>query len=163
AGALSRLRADARRVRAPRPDRCRAGRGPSGRRAGRGRQLRRHEGRPAAPERPSLRLPPAALADLWQPRAVSAEAATGPSPARSALLASLAPPEFYGRAFGFERALDHAGAVVGPLAAAALVATVGIRPTLYVAVVPGLFAAVAIVFAAREAAGRAEPVRRRMR
>ena len=41
--------------------------------------------------------------------------------------------------------------------------TVGIRPTLYIAVVPGLFAAVAIVFAAREAAGRAEPVRRRMR
>jgi MFS family permease len=107
-----------------------------------------------------------AATTVWQAGALRAAAWTARGargPARSALLASLAPPEYYGRAFGFERALDHAGAVVGPLAAAALVTTVGIRPTLYLAVVPGLFAAGAIIFAAREAAGHGEPVRRRVR
>jgi MFS family permease len=103
---------------------------------------------------------------IWQAAALRAAAWTARGargPARSALLASLAPPETYGRAFGFERAMDHAGAVVGPLLAAALVTTVGIRPTLYLAVVPGLFAAVAIVVAAREAAGLQTPLRRRVR
>jgi MFS family permease len=102
---------------------------------------------------------------VWQAGALRAAAWTARGargPARSALLASLAPPEYYGRAFGFERAMDHAGAVVGPLLAAALVATVGIRPTLYLAVIPGLFAAAAIVFAAREAAGHVDPIRRRV-
>ena len=44
------------------------------------------------------------------------------SPARDAMLASLAPPEAYGRAFGLERAGDNLGAVAGPLLAAGLVA-----------------------------------------
>ena len=71
------------------------------------------------------------------------------SPARDAMLASLAPPTAYGRAFGLERAGDNLGAVVGPLLAAGLVASLGIRPTLYLAAVPGLFAALAIIMAAR--------------
>ena len=73
------------------------------------------------------------------------------SPARDTLLASLAPERAYGRAFGLERAGDNLGAVVGPLAAAGLVASLGIRPTLYLAAVPGLIAAVTITVAAREA------------
>jgi MFS family permease len=72
------------------------------------------------------------------------------SPARDALLASLAPASAQGRAFGLERAGDNLGAVAGPLLAAGLVAWVGIRPTLYLAAIPGLFAAVAIIVAARE-------------
>jgi MFS family permease len=102
---------------------------------------------------------------VWQAGALRAAAWTARGargPARNALLASLAPPQFYGRAFGFERAMDHAGAVVGPLIGAALVATIGIRTTLYLAVIPGLFAAAAIVVAAREASGAGEPVRRRL-
>jgi MFS family permease len=83
-------------------------------------------------------------------------------PARNALLASLAPQDAYGRAFGFERSMDHLGAVVGPLLGAALVASVGIRSTLYLAAIPGFFAAAAIVVAAREARGRAAPIRRRV-
>jgi MFS family permease len=73
------------------------------------------------------------------------------SPARDALLASLTPTTAHGRAFGLERAGDNLGAVAGPLLAAALVAWVGIRPALYLAAIPGLFAAVAIIVAAREA------------
>jgi MFS family permease len=72
------------------------------------------------------------------------------SPARDALLASLSPTSAHGRAFGLERAGDNLGAVAGPLLAAGLVAWVGIRPALYLAAIPGLFAAVAIIVAARE-------------
>jgi MFS family permease len=73
------------------------------------------------------------------------------SPARDAMLAQLAPREAYGRAYGLERAGDNLGAVVGPLLAAALVTAIGIRHTIYLSVVPGLFAALAITIAAREA------------
>ena len=83
-------------------------------------------------------------------------------PAKNALVASLATPEAYGRAFGYERTMDHLGAVAGPLLAAGLVATIGIRHTIYLPVVPGLLAALAIVVAARETAGRSEAIRRRV-
>lgn len=73
------------------------------------------------------------------------------SPARDSLLASLAPKTAYGRAFGLERAGDNLGAVAGPLLAAVLIAQLGIRPTIYFALVPGVFAAIAITIAAREA------------
>jgi MFS family permease len=72
------------------------------------------------------------------------------SPARDALLASLSPTSVQGRAFGLERAGDNLGAVAGPLLAAGLVAWVGVRPALYLAAVPGLFAAIAIILAALE-------------
>ena len=76
------------------------------------------------------------------------------SPARDSLLASLAPKEAFGRAFGLERAGDNLGAVVGPLLAAGLVSWVGIRPAIYFAFIPGAFAALAIGVAAREARQR---------
>jgi MFS family permease len=86
-------------------------------------------------------------------------------PSRDALLASLTPESARGKAFGLERAGDNLGAVVGPLLAAGLVAWVGIRPTLYLAAIPGLFAVVAILLAAREARHRNQsgdrPARRR--
>jgi MFS family permease len=73
------------------------------------------------------------------------------SPARDTLLASITPRAAYGRASGLERAGDNAGAVVGPLLASVLVGVVGIRHTIMFAIVPGVFAAVAITIAAREA------------
>ena len=76
------------------------------------------------------------------------------SPARDAMLASLAPREAYGRAFGLERAGDNLGAVFGPLLAAGLVAWLGVRHTLYLSAVPGAFAAIAITVAAAEARRR---------
>ncbi|MBV8348430.1 MAG: MFS transporter [Mycolicibacterium sp.] len=88
------------------------------------------------------------------------------SPARDAVLASLTPASAQGRAFGLERAGDNLGAVAGPLLAAGLVAWLGVRPALYLAAVPGLFAAVAILVAAREArrhkTGPSERVARRL-
>ncbi len=85
------------------------------------------------------------------------------TPARDAMLASLARPEAYGRAYGLERAADNLGAVAGPLLAAGLVTWVGIRPTIYLSAVPGLFAAIAISVAATEARAKHDAVRRRVR
>ncbi|MCV7426120.1 MFS transporter [Mycobacterium montefiorense] len=79
------------------------------------------------------------------------------SPARDALLASLSPKAAQGRAFGLERAGDNLGAVAGPLLAAGLVSWVGVRTTLYLAAVPGLLAALAIVVAARESRRQLPP------
>jgi MFS family permease len=73
------------------------------------------------------------------------------SPARSALLADVAPAEAYGRAYGLERAMDNLGAIGGPLLGLALVAAVGIRTTIVLSVIPGLLAAGAIVVAIRSA------------
>jgi hypothetical protein len=36
-------------------------------------------------------------------------------PSRTALLADIVLPEVYGRAYGFERAMDNLGAIAGPL------------------------------------------------
>jgi len=85
-----------------------------------------------------------ARATAWLARGVR-------TPARDAMLATLAPPEAYGRAYGFERAGDNLGAVVGPLLAAGLVTAIGVRHTLFLSAVPGMFAALAITFAAVEA------------
>jgi MFS family permease len=73
------------------------------------------------------------------------------SPARDALLADVVPPDAYGRAYGFERALDNLGAIVGPLLALALVAVVGVRTAILLSIVPGLLAALAMLAAVRAA------------
>jgi MFS family permease len=72
-------------------------------------------------------------------------------PARSALLADVAPPDAYGRAYGLERAMDNLGAIGGPLLGLALVSTVGIRTAILLSVVPGLLAAGAILLAIKAA------------
>ena len=70
-------------------------------------------------------------------------------PARNALLADVVPPAAYGRAYGFERAMDNLGAIGGPLLAIALVALVGTRDAMLVSVIPGLLATLAILYAIR--------------
>ncbi|MDQ1488878.1 MAG: hypothetical protein QOJ23_1392 [Actinomycetota bacterium] len=88
-------------------------------------------------------------------------------PARNALLADIVPPAMYGRAYGFERAMDNLGAIAGPLLGIGLVAAVGIRTAITLSVIPGLLAAVAIVYAIRHtpratAHGR-QPIRLQVR
>lgn len=72
------------------------------------------------------------------------------TPVRNVLLTEATTPDTYGRAFGFERAMDSAGAVVGPLLAMALVAAVGLRATFLWTLVPGLAAALLIALLVRE-------------
>jgi MFS family permease len=71
---------------------------------------------------------------------------------RDALLVEGVPVESRGRVFGFHRAADTAGAVLGPLAGLALYELLGqqIRPLLVVAVIPAVASAL-LVLAVREA------------
>ena len=73
-------------------------------------------------------------------------------PSRNALLADLVAPDAYGRAYGFERAMDNFGAIIGPLLALLLVSLVGVREAILWSIVPGLLAAAAIYYAARHVA-----------
>lgn len=64
-------------------------------------------------------------------------------PPRDAILAASVDEPDLGKAFGFHRAGDTLGALAGPALALALVATLGLREIFWLAVVPGLFAAIA--------------------
>jgi len=73
------------------------------------------------------------------------------TPSRNALLTDVVEPEAFGRAYGFERAMDNAGAIAGPLLALLLVSLVGVRQAILLSVVPGLLAAAAVFVAIRSA------------
>ncbi|HXU47298.1 MAG TPA: MFS transporter [Thermoanaerobaculia bacterium] len=71
---------------------------------------------------------------------------------RDALIADSVAPGARGLAFGFHRASDHLGAVIGPLLAFALLRWGGLtlRHLFLMALIPGLFAVAAAVFGIRE-------------
>lgn len=71
---------------------------------------------------------------------------------RDALIADSVDPAIRGRAFGFHRAADHAGAVVGPLIAFALLrwTTVDLRHVFLWTAVPGALAVGAVLLGVRE-------------
>lgn len=78
---------------------------------------------------------------------------------RDVLIASAALPGEAGRAFGFHRAMDHAGAVVGPLVATLLLGFgLGLRTVFWVAAIPGVIAVLCVLLV-REAPPALEPVR----
>ncbi len=64
------------------------------------------------------------------------------NPPRDAVIADASPGALRGRAFGFHRGMDHAGAVVGPLVAWALLAGAGADPSEVIvwSLVPGVIA-----------------------
>jgi MFS family permease len=72
---------------------------------------------------------------------------------RDALIADSVDPSLRGRAFGFHRAADHAGAVIGPLIAYALMsyAGVGVRAIFWLAAIPAALAVITLIFGVREA------------
>ena len=88
-------------------------------------------------------------------------------PARNALLADVVPSSAYGRAYGFERAMDNLGAIGGPLLALGLVALTSVRTAILLSIIPGLLAAGAIVYAIRSASRLQprprQPIRLRIR
>jgi MFS family permease len=71
---------------------------------------------------------------------------------RDAMIADVTPIESRGRAFGFQRALDHTGAVVGPLLAIVLLDAMHLpmRTVFMFAVIPGAIGVVLLMFALRE-------------
>jgi MFS family permease len=76
-------------------------------------------------------------------------------PLRDFLISDAVEPRFYARAFGLERAGDMIGAVGGPLLAlAVLAAGYALKSVLFLALVPGLLAAVCVMWFVRERVGR---------
>ena len=89
---------------------------------------------------------------------------------RDALIASSVPERICGKAFGFQRGMDHAGAVIGPLLAIftlmVLILGVGmtdmlrtLRWTFILALIPGLLAVGTIVFFVKEKVDGSTPGR----
>lgn len=71
---------------------------------------------------------------------------------RDALIADVTPPERRGGAYGLHRAMDHAGALVGPLIAALLLMIEGVtlRAVFLLAAIPAAIAVATLVFAVRD-------------
>jgi MFS family permease len=74
---------------------------------------------------------------------------------RDALIAEVTEPADRGRAYGFHRAMDHAGAFVGPLlASAALALGAEMRTVFALAAIPGALCLVVLVLGVRETASQ---------
>jgi MFS family permease len=71
---------------------------------------------------------------------------------RDAIIADSTPPEFRGKAYGFHRAMDHTGAIVGPLAATALLLAFhdDVKTIFLLSFIPGLLAVAMLLFGLRE-------------
>ena len=78
------------------------------------------------------------------------------TPPRDALIADATPAALRGRAFGLQRGLDHAGAVLGPLVAWWLLAHRGanLRTVIAASLVPGIVVLVLAIWAVRDGKGR---------
>lgn len=71
---------------------------------------------------------------------------------RDALIADVTDSRFTGRAYGFHRAMDHAGAVLGPLAAVLLLKGVGLslRSVFLLSAVPAAVVLIVVIFFVKE-------------
>jgi len=71
---------------------------------------------------------------------------------RDAIIADSTPAEFRGKAYGFHRAMDHSGAVIGPLAATALLLVYhdDLKTIFLLSIIPGILAVGLLVFGLRE-------------
>ena len=71
---------------------------------------------------------------------------------RDALIADSVDPALRGRAFGFHRAADHAGAVIGPLIVYVLMSQmgVGVRTIFWLAAIPAAIAVITLIIGVRE-------------
>src|SRR5437867_2578717 len=82
------------------------------------------------------------------------------TPPRDAVVADVTPPELRGHAFGLQRGLDHAGAVLGPLVAWWLLASgaANLRGVIAASIVPGILVLVLAVWAVKGGRGRQRAV-----
>jgi MFS family permease len=78
---------------------------------------------------------------------------------RDALIAESVDPSIRGRAFGFHRAADHAGGVVGPLIAFAVLTyhVAALRTVFWLAAIPGLLSVLVVAFGVRDIPRAASP------
>src|SRR5256884_1330857 len=75
---------------------------------------------------------------------------------RDGLIADATPAELVGRAFGLQRGMDHAGAVLGPILAWWLLASgsAGLRTVMGASIVPGVVVLVLAIWAVKGGEGR---------
>ena len=71
-------------------------------------------------------------------------------PPRDALLAESVDKRFYGHAFGFHRALDTLGAIIGPLIAFFFIPLIGFRNIFFLSFIPGALAVLIIAIGVKE-------------
>ncbi len=78
---------------------------------------------------------------------------------RDALIADSVDPSVRGKAYGFHRGMDHAGAVVGPLIATLVMAFLfkDLRKVFLLAAIPAAIAVILILWKVREVPGRVRP------
>jgi MFS family permease len=78
-------------------------------------------------------------------------------PPRDALIVDSVPPQTYGRAFGFHRAMDTLGAVAGPLLVFFTLGVFGVKNIFLLSFVPGFLAVVSIILLVKEKQKIPEP------
>ena len=78
------------------------------------------------------------------------------TPPRDALIADITPVGLSGRAFGLQRGMDHAGAVLGPILAWWLLASgaAGLRAVIGASIAPGVLVLVLAMWAVKDGGGR---------
>ena len=78
------------------------------------------------------------------------------TPPRDALIADITPVGLSGRAFGLQRGMDHAGAVLGPILAWWLLASgaAGLRAVIGASIAPGVLVLVLAMWAVKDVGGR---------
>ena len=101
----------------------------------------------------------AATAAAWQVIALRVVDRIGKglrTPPRDALIADITPAELRGRAFGLQRGMDHAGAVLGPLLAWWLLTmhVAELRTVIAASIVPGVLVLALAAWAVRGGGGR---------
>jgi len=79
---------------------------------------------------------------------------------RDALIADSSPPDGRGKAFGFHRSMDHAGAVVGPLLATVALYLLAndLRTVFWLAGIPGILAVILIILKVRDVPREVAPL-----
>jgi MFS family permease len=83
---------------------------------------------------------------------------------RDAMISDVTPPAERGRAYGFHRALDHTGAIIGPLLALLALQLLGLtlRQTIFLAVIPGAIGAVMLLLLLHEVPRKTPPKDQRL-
>jgi MFS family permease len=77
------------------------------------------------------------------------------TPPRDAMIADVTPAELRGRAFGLQRGMDHAGAVLGPILAWWLLASgANLRSVIAASIVPGIAVLVLATWAVKDGGGQ---------
>lgn len=79
------------------------------------------------------------------------------NPVRDAMLSGSVEIQDSGKAFGFHRAMDTLGAVLGPLAAFLLIARFNYRQIFWLTLIPGLLSVAAFLFLVKEVAEKPAP------